>query len=122
MKIFSFLLALFVLANCLCEAKKSTKKKTSKTEKNSRGTFNESFLGDAVPLAKEVYNLHVDLPNNYETEKFNLNNNKMRNDTIFLMNKQHNNDMEELKDIMDTRQKIIDNLIKTVQSMKANMQ
>lgn len=107
--------------NCLCQAKKG--KQTSKSGKGGKRSSNigGAFLGDSVPLPREVYNLHVDLVNIYGTDPFNFKTNNLKNDIIFLMNEEHNKHVEELKEIMNGRQKVIDNLIKELQSIKATL-
>ncbi|CRH00558.1 conserved Plasmodium protein, unknown function [Plasmodium relictum] len=114
MKIILFLILIFLLLNC----KSYAKSKIKKGKKGKNVTLGGDFLGDITPVPNSVYNLHVDLSKNYELNEFVIHNNEKIHNALFLMYKEHYNTMKELQEIMNLRQKLIDQLINKTKELK----
>ncbi|SOV74353.1 conserved Plasmodium protein, unknown function [Plasmodium sp. gorilla clade G3] len=117
-RIIYMIIIILALLNCKSYAKSKLKKGNKKGKKNV--SLGGEFLGDITPMPNSVYNMHVDLNKNYELNNFVRNENEHINKILFLMYKEHNNTMKELEEIMNSRQNIIQHLIKEMEKLKDN--
>ncbi|GAW81446.1 hypothetical protein, conserved [Plasmodium gonderi] len=116
MKIVLFITLFLALLSCKSYGKSKLKNKGKKGKNNI--SLGGDFLGDITPLPNSVYNLHVDLNKSYELNNFVLNENEKINDALFLMYKEHSNTVKELRETMNLRQKVIDQLISEIKELK----
>lgn len=133
MKLILVLTFLFVFLNCtnfIESVSKSKSKSGSKSRSKSKGKKGKKgksrtplggdFLGDITPPPNEVYNLHVDLSKTNDLNQFSVSDIEKINDTLTLLYEEHDQDVKYFQQIMNARQKIIDELITEVKKLKLN--